>query len=77
MLVVFPVEDEHKLCDKEGNILPDALLIVKGSKPRDMAYVIHTDIGDAFLHAVDARSGRRISSDYEIQDLDIISIICR
>ncbi|MDI6644008.1 MAG: redox-regulated ATPase YchF [Methanobacteriaceae archaeon] len=77
MLVVFPVEDEHKLCDKEGNILPDALLIVKGSKPRDMAYVIHTDIGDTFLHAVDARSGRRISSDYEIKNLDIISIICR
>ncbi|AXV37778.1 MAG: redox-regulated ATPase YchF [Methanobacteriaceae archaeon] len=77
MLVVFPVEDEHKLCDKDGNILPDALLISKGSKPRDMAYVIHTDIGDTFLHAIDARSGRRISSDYEIQDLDIISIICR
>lgn len=77
MLVVFPVEDEHKLCDKEGNILPDALLIVKGSKPRDMAYVIHTDIGDNFLHAVDARSGRRISSDYEIKNLDIINIICR
>jgi len=77
MLVVFPVEDEHKLCDKEGNILPDAFLIVKGSKPRDMAYVIHTDIGDNFLHAVDARSGRRISSDYEIKNLDIISIICR
>lgn len=77
MIVVFPVEDEHKLSDQKGNILPDALLIKKGSKPRDMAYVIHTDIGDSFMHALDARSCRRISSDYELEDGDIISIICR
>ena len=44
MIVVFPVEDEHKLSDQKGNVLPDALLIKKGSNPRDMAYVIHTDI---------------------------------
>ena len=77
MIVVFPVEDEHKLSDQKGNVLPDALLIRKGSKPRDMAYVIHTDIGDSFMHALDARSCRRISSDYELLDGDIISIICR
>ncbi len=77
MIVVFPVEDEHKLSDQKGNILPDALLIQKGSKPRDMAYVIHTDIGDSFMHAIDARSCRRISSDHELENRDIISIICR
>jgi ribosome-binding ATPase len=77
MIVVFPVEDEHKLSDQKGNVLPDALLIRNGSKPRDMAYVIHTDIGDSFMHAIDARSCRRISSDYEIKNGDIISIICR
>jgi ribosome-binding ATPase YchF (GTP1/OBG family) len=77
MIVVFPVEDEHKLSDQKGNVLPDALLIRNGSKPRDMAYVIHTDIGDTFMHAIDARSCRRISSDYEIKNRDIISIICR
>lgn len=77
MIVVFPVEDEHKLSDQKGNILPDALLVRKGSKPRDMAYVIHTDIGDGFMHALDARSCRRISSEYELENGDIISIICR
>jgi len=77
MIVVFPVEDEHKLSDQKGNVLPDALLIKNGSKPRNMAYVIHTDIGDTFMHAIDARSCRRISSDYEIKNGDIISIICR
>lgn len=77
MMVVYPVEDDHKMSDQKGNILPDALLIPKGSKPRDMAYLIHTDIGEGFMHAVDARSCRRVASEYEIQNGDIISIICR
>lgn len=77
MIVVYPVEDEHKLCDQKGNILPDALLIPKGSKPRELAYLVHTDIGDRFMHALDARSCRRVSSDYELEDCDVISIICR
>lgn len=77
LITVFPVEDEHHFCDQKGNILPDALLIPRGSHPRDMAYLIHSDIGDTFMHAIDARSGRRVSSDYELKDNDIISIICR
>jgi len=77
MIVVYPVEDEHKLSDKEGNILPDAFLIPRGSKPRDLAYLIHTEIGDSFMHAIDARKKMRISSDYELKDGDIITIICR
>ncbi|BAW32298.1 GTP-binding protein [Methanothermobacter sp. MT-2] len=77
MIVVYPVEDEHKLSDKDGNILPDAFLIPRGSKPRDLAYLIHTEIGDSFMHAIDARKNMRVASDYELQDGDIITIICR
>lgn len=77
MIVVFPVEDEHKMCDSKGNVLPDAILIKSGSKPRDLAFVIHTDIGETFMHAMDARSCRRVSSDYELKSGDIVSIICR
>lgn len=77
MIVVYPVEDEHKLSDQKGNILPDALLIPRGSKPRDMAFLIHTDIGEGFMHAVDARSCRRVASDHVLEDGDIISIITR
>ncbi|MEN4017457.1 MAG: redox-regulated ATPase YchF [Methanobacterium sp.] len=77
MIVVYPVEDEHKMCDGKGNVLPDAILIKSKSKPRDLAYVIHTDIGEGFMHAVDARSCRRVSSDYELKSGDIISIITR
>jgi (p)ppGpp synthase/HD superfamily hydrolase len=55
--------------------LPDAFLVPKGSTPREFAYIIHTDIGDKFMHAVDARKNMRISSDYELCDGDIIRIV--
>lgn len=77
MIVVYPVEDEHKMCDGKGNVLPDAILIRKGSHPRDLAFVIHTDIGEGFMHAMDARSCMRVKSDYELKSGDIISIITR
>ena len=77
MIVVYPVGDEHKLTDQKGNVLPDAFLVPKGSTPREFAYIIHTDIGDKFMHAVDARKNMRIASDYELQDRDIIKIATR
>ncbi len=74
-IVVYPVEDEHKYSDQKSNILPDALLIPRGSNPRDLAYCIHTDIGDGFTHAIDARKNMKISSEQELEQDDIISII--
>lgn len=75
MIVVYPVEDEHKFTDQKGNILPDAILVPNGSVPRELAYIIHTDIGEKFMHAVDARRNMRVASDYVLNDGDIISII--
>jgi len=75
MIVVYPVSDEHKFTDQKGNVLPDAFLVPKGSNPREFAYIIHTDIGDKFMHAVDARKNMRIASDYELCDGDIIRIV--
>jgi len=75
MIVVYPVEDENKFTDNNGNILPDPILIRKGSNPRDLAYIVHTDIGDKFMHAVSAKKKMRVASDYELTDGDIISII--
>ena len=77
MIVVYPVGDEHKFTDQKGNVLPDAFLVPNGSTPREFAYIIHTDIGDKFMHAVDARKNMRIASDYEIQDRAIIKIVTR
>ena len=76
-IVVYPVQDENKYTDQKGNVLPDGILVKKGSNPKQLAYLVHSDIGDNFMHAVDARSKMRVASDYELKDRDIISIITR
>ena len=74
MIVVYPVENEHKFTDKKGNVLPDAILIKRGSTALDLAYRVHEDIGKKFIAAVDAKTGKHVSADYELKDGDIISI---
>jgi ribosome-binding ATPase YchF (GTP1/OBG family) len=75
LIVVYPVEDEHHLTDKEGRVLPDAHLIPRGSTAKDLAYKVHTDLGDHFIRGIDARSHRVIGADHVLKDGDIISII--
>lgn len=75
LVPVYPVEDEHKLSDSFGNVLPHVHLMPKGSTPRDLAYRVHTDLGDTFLYAIDARTHRRIGEDHELQFNDIIKIV--
>ncbi|WP_128695116.1 redox-regulated ATPase YchF [Methanoculleus taiwanensis] len=75
MIVVYPVEDEHKLTDGQGRVLPDAFLMKRGSTPHDLAYQVHTDIGDGFLYAIDARKNMRIKETHELQHGDIIKIV--
>lgn len=74
-IVVYPVEDENKFTDKDGNVLPDAFLMPKGSTAKDLAYMVHTEIGDSFLHAIDARTKRRLGEKHELADGDIIKIV--
>lgn len=73
-IVVYPVEDENKYTDTKGNVLPDALLVKKGTTARELAYIIHTDIGKHFIFAVDAKKKMRISENSELKDGDVIKI---
>ena len=75
MIVVYPVEDEHKFSDSQGRILPDAFLMKRGSTPRDLAFQVHTDIGKGFLYAVDARTNMRVKDTHELKNGDIIRIV--
>ena len=77
LIPVYPVEDEHKLIDKEGRVLPDVHLMPRGSSAKDLAYKIHTEIGDGFIRAIDARSKRVIGADYVLKENDIITIVSR
>jgi len=75
MVTAYPVENETKWTDGTGETLPDAFLLPRGSTPKDLAYAVHTDIGEGYLHAVDARSKRRIAEDYELEEGDVIKIV--
>ena len=75
MITIYPVEDENKYMNKKGNALPDAYLLKNGSTAKDLAFKIHSEIGDKFLYAVDARTKKRLSNDYVLKNNDIIKIV--
>lgn len=75
MIVVYTVEDAERLSDHNGRVLPDARLVPKGTTAKELAYVIHTDLGDNFIHAVDVKSKMRRGEDHVLKDRDVISIV--
>jgi len=76
-IIVYPVEDEHKLTDHEGNVLPDAYLVRRGSTARDLAYKVHTDLGENFIRAINVRTQRAVGHDHVLEDGDIMTIVSR
>ncbi len=74
-IVVFPVEDEAKLSDKDGRVLPDAYVMKGGSTALDLARTVHTELAEGFLYAVDARTGKRLAADHLLNDRDIVKIV--
>ena len=75
LITVYPVEDENKYTDHFGRVLPDAFLVPRGSTARDLAYKVHTELGDKFIRAVNAKTKRTVGSDYILQDGDVIRIV--
>lgn len=75
MIVVYPVEDVNKLSDHHGNVLPDALLIKEGSTAKELAYMIHQELGDTFLYAIDVRTKHKIGENTLLKMNDIIKIV--
>jgi len=74
-IVVYPVEDETKLTNKDGIILPDTKLLPQDSTAKDLAGLIHADIAKGFLHAIDCKTKQRISGDQKRKNGDVIKII--
>lgn len=75
MIVVYPVEDPEKLTDHYGRVLPEARLVPGNTTARDLAYMIHTELGESFIYAIDARTKRRLGENYVLKDRDVISIV--
>jgi hypothetical protein len=74
-IVVYPVEDDSKLSDKKGNILPEAYLLNKESTTKDLAHAIHEELGKGFLFAIDVRTKRRLGADHILKNNDVIKIV--
>ncbi|MBX5321138.1 MAG: redox-regulated ATPase YchF [Candidatus Bathyarchaeota archaeon] len=75
MVTVYPVEDLEHLSDHSGRVLPDAYIVPYGTTARELAYLIHTELGESFIYAVEARERKRVGEDYVLKDGDVISIV--
>ena len=74
-IVVYPVEDESKLSNKDGDVLPDAKLLLEDSTAKHLAETIHADIAKGFLHAIDCKTKQRIGADHKLKNGDVIKIV--
>ena len=77
LIVVYPVEDEHHWTDKSGNVLPDAFLVPRGSTAVDVAFKVHTDLGNHFIRAINARTKMVVGRDHPVQDGDVLKIVAK
>jgi ribosome-binding ATPase len=75
LIVVYPVEDEVRLTDKKGNVLPDARLVPQDSNAKDLARLIHDDLAKGFLYAIDVRTKQRLGAEHKLNHNDIIKIV--
>jgi hypothetical protein len=75
MVAVYPVEDPEKLTDHMKRVLPDAYLVPDGTTAKEFASMIHSDLGEGFIYAIEARSKMRLGEDYKVKDGDVLSIV--
>jgi len=73
-IAVFPA-GAHKLADSKGNILPDCFLVPNNTTALDFAYIIHSDLGDNFIKAIDARTKQPVGKDHPLKHRDGIEIV--
>ena len=64
------------MCIRDST-LPDAILVPEGTTAKGLAYEVHSDLGEGFIRAVDARKSMVIGADYKVQDGDVISIYAK
>lgn len=76
-MVVYPVEDETHWTDSKGRVLPDALLVPVGTVARQLAYQVHTELGENFIRAIDGRTHRALAADHPLEPNAVVRIVAR
>jgi len=72
-IAVWPVANEN-LTDSKGRILPDVILMPKGSKVKDLALKLHTELYEKFIVAKELKSGKILKKDDLLSHNDVIKI---
>lgn len=72
---VYPVENENAWTDSKGRVLPDVYLVPKGTTAKEFASIIHTDLAENFIAAIDARKKMKVKEDYILKKGDAIKVI--
>jgi len=75
-IAIFPAAS-NKLADSQGRILPDCFLMPPGTTALDFAFKLHTDIGNNFVKAIDARTKKAVGKDYVLKNRDGLEIITK
>jgi len=73
-IAVFPAGTK-KLADSEGRILPDCILMPKGSTALDFAFKLHTDMGNGFIRAIDVKKNLMVGKEHILRNRDAIEIV--
>ena len=75
-IAIFPAS-ANKLTDSKGNILPDCFLMPPGTTALDFAYYLHTDFGNNFIKAIDARTKMAWGKEHKLKHRDGLEIVIR
>ena len=73
-IAVYPVADANKLTDKDGSVLPDVFLVPAGTTVKELAFRVHTELGEKFICGIDARTKRRLAADHQLKNNDVVEI---
>jgi ribosome-binding ATPase YchF (GTP1/OBG family) len=58
-----------------GEFLQDCFVLPEDATAEEFAYHLHSDIGEGFLHGIDARSGRQVGADTTLDHRDVVEIV--
>ncbi|MGI0053352.1 MAG: YchF-related putative GTPase [Thermoplasmata archaeon] len=76
-VAVFPVEDETHWTDSRGRVLPDVFLVPAGTPVRQVAYRVHTELGENFIRAIDGRTHRALGAEHPVEPGAVLRIVAR
>ncbi|BDR91749.1 redox-regulated ATPase YchF [Vulcanisaeta souniana] len=74
MIAIYPVADERKFTDTEGNVLPDVLLLPRDATVLDLAREVHSEIAEKAVTGIDAITGKRLGVNSRLWHRAVIRI---